>query len=244
MSKKQKRVLYRLILAAVLLVAASLLPVTGVWKFLCFLVPYFVIGYDVLLGALHGIVNGQIFDENFLMAIATVGAMGVGDYKESVAVLLFYQLGELFQSFAVGKSRQSITQLMDIHPEYANVTDENGQLAQVDPEEVEVGTEITVLPGERIPIDGVILTGTSTLNTSALTGESLPRSAAPGDAGSPLPRAFAAFSAAWSNAGCSSWSSCLGSTLSRASSVVIRPSSTISTAILRAAFAVLLPFLV
>ena len=182
MSKKQKRVLYRLILAAVLLVAASLLPVTGVWKFLCFLVPYFIIGYDVLLGALHGIVNGQIFDENFLMAIATVGAMGVGDYKESVAVLLFYQLGELFQSFAVGKSRQSITQLMDIHPEYANVTDENGQLAQVDPEEVEVGTEITVLPGERIPIDGVILTGTSTLNTSALTGESLPRSAAPGDA--------------------------------------------------------------
>ena len=182
MSKKQKRVLYRLIIAAILLVVASLLPVTGIWKLLCFLVPYFVIGYDVLLGALHGIVNGQIFDENFLMAIATVGAMGVGDYKESVAVLLFYQLGELFQSFAVGKSRQSITQLMDIHPEYANVTDENGQLAQVDPEEVEVGTEITVLPGERIPIDGVILTGTSTLNTSALTGESLPRSAAPGDA--------------------------------------------------------------
>ena len=181
MSKKQKRVLYRLILAAVLLVVASLLPVTGIWKLLCFLVPYFVIGYDVLLGALHGIVNGQIFDENFLMAIATVGAMGVGDYKESVAVLLFYQLGELFQSFAVGKSRQSITQLMDIHPEYANVTDESGQLEQVDPEEVEVGTEITVLPGERIPIDGVILTGTSTLNTSALTGESLPRSAAPGD---------------------------------------------------------------
>ena len=181
MSKKQKKVLYRLILAAILLVVASLLPVTGIWKLLCFLVPYFVIGYDVLLGALHGIVNGQIFDENFLMAIATVGAMGVGDYKESVAVLLFYQLGELFQSFAVGKSRQSITQLMDIHPEYANVTDESGQLEQVDPEEVEVGTEITVLPGERIPIDGVILTGTSTLNTSALTGESLPRSAAPGD---------------------------------------------------------------
>ena len=181
MSKKQKKVLYRLILAAILLVVASLLPVTGIWKLLCFLVPYFVIGYDVLLNALHGIVNGQIFDENFLMAIATVGAMGVGDYKESVAVLLFYQLGELFQSFAVGKSRQSITQLMDIHPEYANVTDESGQLEQVDPEEVEVGTEITVLPGERIPIDGVILTGTSTLNTSALTGESLPRSAAPGD---------------------------------------------------------------
>ncbi len=181
MSKKQKKVLYRLIIAAILLVMASLLPLTGIWKLLCFLVPYFVIGYDVLLGALHGIVNRQIFDENFLMAIATVGAMGVGDYKESVAVLLFYQLGELFQSFAVGKSRQSITQLMDIHPEYANVTDENGQLEQVDPEEVEVGTEITVLPGERIPIDGVILTGTSTLNTSALTGESLPRSAAPGD---------------------------------------------------------------
>ena len=182
MSKKQKKVLYRLIIAAILLVVASLLPLTGIWKLLCFLVPYFVIGYDVLLGALHGIVNGKIFDENFLMAIATVGAMGVGDYKESVAVLLFYQLGELFQSFAVGKSRQSITQLMDIHPEYANVTDESGQLEQVDPEEVEVGTEITVLPGERIPIDGVILTGTSTLNTSALTGESLPRSAAPGDA--------------------------------------------------------------
>lgn len=181
MSKKQKKVLYRLIIAAILLVVASLLPVTGIWKLVCFLVPYFVIGYDVLFSAFHGIVNGQIFDENFLMAIATVGAMGVGDYKESVAVLLFYQLGELFQSFAVGKSRQSITQLMDIHPEYANVTDENGQLEQVDPEEVEVGTEITVLPGERIPIDGVILTGTSTLNTSALTGESLPRSAAPGD---------------------------------------------------------------
>ena len=181
MSKKQKKVHYRLIIAAILLVVASLLPLTGIWKLLCFLVPYFVIGYDVLLGALHGIVNRQIFDENFLMATATVGAMGVGDYKESVAVLLFYQLGELFQSFAVGKSRQSITQLMDIHPEYANVTDENGQLEQVDPEEVEVGTEITVLPGERIPIDGVILTGTSTLNTSALTGESLPRSAAPGD---------------------------------------------------------------
>lgn len=181
MSKKQKKVLYRLIIAAILLVVASLLPVTGIWKLLCFLAPYFVIGYDVLLGALHGIVNRQIFDENFLMAIATVGAMAVGDYKESVAVLLFYQLGELFQSFAVGKSRESITQLMDIHPEYANVTDENGQLEQVDPEEVEVGTEITVLPGERIPIDGVILTGTSTLNTSALTGESLPRSAAPGD---------------------------------------------------------------
>lgn len=182
MSKKQKKVLYRLIIAAILLVVASLLPVTGIWKLVCFLVPYFVIGYDVLFSAFHGIVNGQIFDENFLMAIATVGAMGVGDYKESVAVLLFYQLGELFQSFAVGKSRQSITQLMDIHPEYANVTDENGQLEQVDPEEVEVGTEIAVLPGERIPIDGVILTGTSTLNTSALTGESLPRSAAPGDA--------------------------------------------------------------
>ena len=181
MSKKQKKVLYRLIIAAILLVVASLLPLTGIWKLLCFLVPYFVIGYDVLFSAFHGIVNGQIFDENFLMAIATVGAMAVGDYKESVAVLLFYQLGELFQSFAVGKSRQSITQLMDIHPEYANVTDENGQLEQVDPEEVEVGTEITVLPGERIPIDGVILTGTSTLNTSALTGESLPRSAAPGD---------------------------------------------------------------
>lgn len=181
MSKKQKKVLYRLIIAAILLVVASLLPVTGIWKLVCFLVPYFVIGYDVLFSAFHGIVNGQIFDENFLMAIATVGAMGVGDYKESVAVLLFYQLGELFQSFAVGKSRESITQLMDIHPEYANVTDENGQLEQVDPEEVEVGTEITVLPGERIPIDGVILTGTSTLNTSALTGESLPRSVAPGD---------------------------------------------------------------
>lgn len=175
MNKKQKKVLYRLSIAALLLVAASLLPVEGGWKLACFLAPYLVIGYDVLWKAVHGVVNGQIFDENFLMAIATVGAMVVGEYQESVAVLLFYQLGELFQSLAVGKSRASITQLMDIHPEYANVSDANGQLRQVDPEEVPVGTEVTVLPGERIPMDGVVVTGVSTLNTSALTGESLPR---------------------------------------------------------------------
>ena len=182
MNKKQKKMLFRILLSAALLIALHFTPFTGAVRFLAYMVPYVIIGYDILRKAGLGLIHGRVFDENFLMAIATVGAMGVGDYKESVAVLLFYQLGELFQSFAVGKSRQSITQLMDIHPEYANVTDENGQLAQVDPEEVEVGTEITVLPGERIPIDGVILTGTSTLNTSALTGESLPRSAVPGDA--------------------------------------------------------------
>ena len=175
MNKKQKKVLWRLIVAALCLGVVSLLPVTGWGKLVCFLVPYFVIGYDVLGKAIHGIAHGQIFDENFLMAIATVGAMAVGEYQESVAVLLFYQLGELFQSFAVGKSRASITQLMDIHPEYANVPDESGQLRQLDPEEVPVGTAITVLPGERIPLDGVVVTGASTLNTSALTGESLPR---------------------------------------------------------------------
>ena len=181
MSKKQKKVLYRLIIAAILLVVASLLPLTGIWKLLCFLVPYFVIGYDVLFSAFHGIVNGQIFDENFLMAIATVGAMAVGDYKESVAVLLFYQLGELFQSFAVGKSRQSISSLMDIRPDYANVEDEDGKLEQVDPDDVEVGTVIVVQPGERVPIDGIIVEGTSALNTAALTGESLPRDVRSGD---------------------------------------------------------------
>lgn len=182
MNRKQKRMLFRLMLAGILLAVAVLAPVEGLWKLLCFLVPYLVIGYDVLLEAGHGILSGQVFDENFLMAIATVGAMALGEYTEGVAVLLFYQLGELFQSYAVGRSRESITQLMDIHPEYANVMGEAGQLTQVDPEEVEPGTEITVLPGERIPIDGAVVTGTSTLNTSALTGESLPRPVAPGDA--------------------------------------------------------------
>lgn len=182
MNQKQKRVLYRLIAAILLLLIASTLPVSGFWKLAVFLVPYLIIGYDVLMNAGYGILHGQIFDENSLMAVATIGAMALNEYTEGVAVLLFYQLGELFQSCAVGRSRESITQLMDIYPEYANVKDANGQLKQVDPKDVEPGTEITVLPGERIPIDGIILTGNSNLNTSALTGESLPRPAEPGNA--------------------------------------------------------------
>ena len=181
MTRKQKQVLCRLILAAVLIVAVQFLPVTGWLRLILCLIPYLIIGYDILLGAAHGILSGQVFDENFLMAIATVGAMALGDYTEGVAVMLFYQLGELFQSYAVGKSRSSISQLMDIHPEYANIEGPDGAPVQVDPEEVAVGATILVQPGERVPIDGEVLQGSSSLNTSALTGESLPRPVAPGD---------------------------------------------------------------
>ena len=180
MTKKQKRVLIRIIVAAVLIIAFSFLPLEGDIRFICYMVPYLIIGYDVLRKAIKGILNRQVFDENFLMAVATVGAIALGDYKEGVSVMLFYQIGELFQSYAVGKSRRNISDLMDIRPDYANV-EKDGELEQVDPDEVEVGTVIVVQPGEKVPIDGVIIEGSSTLNTSALTGESLPREAKAGD---------------------------------------------------------------
>lgn len=180
MTKKQKKVLIRIIIAAVLIIAFSFLPLEGYIRFICYMVPYLVIGYDVLRKAIKGILNRQVFDENFLMAVATVGAIALGDYKEGVSVMLFYQIGELFQSYAVGKSRRNISELMDIRPDYANV-EKDGELEQVDPDEVEVGTVIVVQPGEKVPIDGVIIEGSSTLNTSALTGESLPREAKAGD---------------------------------------------------------------
>ena len=180
MTKKQKKVLIRIIVAAVLIIAFSFLPLEGYIRFICYMVPYLVIGYDVLRKAIKGILNRQVFDENFLMAVATVGAIALGDYKEGVSVMLFYQIGELFQSYAVGKSRRNISELMDIRPDYANV-EKDGELEQVDPDEVEVGTVIVVQPGEKVPIDGVITEGSSTLNASALTGESLPREAKAGD---------------------------------------------------------------
>lgn len=180
MTKKQKKVLYRIIAAAIVLLIAALIPEGTIVKPMVFLISYFIIGYDILKKAILGIVHGQVFDENFLMAVATVGAIGLQEFAEGTAVMLFYQIGELFQSYAVGKSRKSITALMDIRPDYANV-EENGELTQVDPDDVEIGTIITVLPGEKVPIDGVIVEGTSTLNTSALTGESLPREAQEGD---------------------------------------------------------------
>lgn len=172
--------LARVLTAAVLVVALSLLPLKGYLKSVLFMVPYLVIGYDILLKAWKGIRNKQIFDENFLMAVATVGAICLGDFKEGTAVMLFYQIGELFQSYAVGKSRRNISELMDIRPDYANV-ERDGRLEQVDPDEVEVGSVIIVQPGEKIPIDGIIIEGKTTLNTSALTGESLPRDAGEGD---------------------------------------------------------------
>ena len=180
MNKKQKKVLIRIIVAFVLLVILSFVPVDGWIKFALYMIPYLVIGYDILKKAVKGIMNRQVFDENFLMAVATVGAIALGDYKEGVAVMLFYQIGELFQSYAVGKSRRNISELMDIRPDYANI-EQDGELVQVDPDEVEIGTVILVKPGEKIPIDGVIVEGTSNLNTSALTGESLPREAKEGD---------------------------------------------------------------
>lgn len=184
MTKKQKKVLIRIIIAAVLIAVLKILfhfvTVNKYIELVAFLVPYFVIGYDILNKAIHGIFNGEVFDENFLMAIATVGAIALGEYVEGTAVMLFYQIGELFQSYAVGKSRKNITSLMDIRPDYANI-EEDGKIEQVDPDDVEIGTIIIVKPGEKIPIDGVIVEGSSTLNTSALTGESVPRGAKEGD---------------------------------------------------------------
>ena len=186
MNKKQKKMLTRIIIAAVLLIVLHFVPITGIPRFICYLAVYLVIGYDIVKKAFKGIKNGQVFDENFLMAIATIGAFALavyeksGDYNESIAVMLFYQIGELFQSYAVGKSRRNITELMDIRPDYANI-ENDGKLEKVDPDEVEVGSIIVVQPGEKVPIDGVIVEGNSSLNTSALTGESLPRSAKAGD---------------------------------------------------------------
>ena len=178
--------LIRILISAVLLIGLNFVPVTGIVRFLLYLVPYLVIGYDILLKALKGIKNRQVFDENFLMAVATVGAIALavydqsGDYTEAVAVMLFYQIGELFQSYAVGKSRRNISELMDIRPDYANI-EKDGKLEKADPDEVEIGSIIVVQPGEKVPIDGVITEGSSSLNTSALTGESLPRDAGTGD---------------------------------------------------------------
>ena len=180
MNRKQKKVLIRIIAAAVLMILFSLLPIEGYLAFGLFMIPYLIIGYDILKKAVKGILNRQVFDENFLMAVATVGAIILGDYKEGVAVMLFYQIGELFQGYAVGKSRKNISELMDIRPDYANV-EKDGKLEKVDPDEVETGSVIVVMPGEKIPIDGTIIEGNTTLNTSALTGESLPREAKEGD---------------------------------------------------------------
>lgn len=180
MNKKQKKVLIRILLAAVLMVLLSLLPLQGGLRFLLFMIPYLIIGYDILKKAWKGILNKQVFDENFLMAIATVGAIILGEYVEGVAVMLFYQIGELFQSYAVGKSRRNISELMDIRPDYANIM-QDGKLCKVDPDEVETGSIIFVQPGEKIPIDGIIEEGEAALNTGALTGESLPREVRAGD---------------------------------------------------------------
>lgn len=181
MTKKQKKALIRIIISVALVGLISLLPVKGYLRFGMFMIPYLVIGYDILRKAIKGIMNRQVFDENFLMAVATIGAIALGDYTEGVAVMIFYQIGELFQSYAVGKSRRNISELMDIRPDYANIRTESGELEQVDPDEVEIGSIIVVQPGEKVPIDGIIVEGKSSLNTSALTGESLPRDAAAGD---------------------------------------------------------------
>jgi len=180
MNKKQKKVLIRIIAAAVMMIVLLPIPLEekSILRFLLFLIPYFTIGYDILRKAFKGIKNKQVFDENFLMAVATIGAMALGEYTEGVAVMLFYQIGELFQSYAVGKSRRNISALMDIRPDFANVM-LDGKLTQIDPDEVEVGSEIIVQPGEKIPIDGIVVNGVSTLDTAALTGESVPRSAKP-----------------------------------------------------------------
>ena len=186
MSKKQKKMLTRIIIAAVMLIALRFIPVTGLLRLALYLVVYIIIGYDILRKAGKGILNRRVFDENFLMAVATVGAFALaiyersGDYNEAIAVMLFYQIGELFQSYAVGKSRKNISALMDIRPDYANI-ERDGKLEKVDPDEVAVGSIIVVQPGEKVPIDGVIVDGSASLNTSALTGESLPRDAKPGD---------------------------------------------------------------
>lgn len=186
MTKKQKKMLIRIIIAAVLLIGLNFIPVKGILRMILFLIPYLVIGYDILKKAGKGILNRQVFDENFLMAVATIGAIAIaiydrsGNFNEAVAVMLFYQIGELFQSYAVGKSRRNISELMDIRPDYANI-EQDGKLERVDPDEVEIGTVIVVQPGEKVPIDGIVIEGTSTLNTSALTGESLPRETKVGD---------------------------------------------------------------
>lgn len=185
MNKKQKKMLIRILIAAVLMVVLHFVPASGILRFVLYMIPYAIIGYDILIKAGKGVKNRQPFDENFLMAVATVGAIVLGltqsgDYTEAIGVMLFYQVGEWFQSYAVGKSRRNISQLMDIRPDYANI-EQDGALEQVDPDEVEVGTIIVVQPGEKVPIDGVIVEGSSTLDTSALTGESLPRETAPGD---------------------------------------------------------------
>ena len=180
MNKKQKKMLTRILIAAAMLIALKLIPVTGILQLALYLVVYGIIGYDILKKAWKGILNRQVFDENFLMAVATIGAFALaiyersGDYVEAIAVMLFYQIGELFQSYAVGKSRRNISALMDIRPDYANI-ERDGQLEKVAPDEVEIGSVIVVQPGEKVPLDGVVLDGTSSLNTSALTGESLPR---------------------------------------------------------------------
>ena len=181
MTKKQKNVFLRILIAGALILLIELSPAEGWLKFLLFLIPYLTIGYDILRKAWKGILKRQVFDENFLMAVATLGAIALGEYVEGVAVMLFYQVGELFQSYAVGRSRRSISQLMDIRPDYANIEDDSGNLEQVDPDEVAIGTVIVVQPGEKVPIDGVVVEGRSTLNTAALTGESVPRDASEGD---------------------------------------------------------------
>ena len=185
MTGKQKKILSRIIVAAVLMIVLHFLPVSGLPLFFLYLIPYLIIGHDILRKAWKGIVNRQVFDENFLMAVATVGALAIGllrtgDYEEAVAVMLFYQIGELFQSLAVGRSRRSISELMDIRPDHARV-EADGQLTDTDPDEVEVGSVIVVDPGERIPLDGTVISGESSINTSALTGESVPRDVKPGD---------------------------------------------------------------
>lgn len=185
MNKKQKKTLIRIIAAVILLCIIYVLPISGWMRFAAYMVPYGIIGYDVLRKAVKGICNRQVFDENFLMAVATIGAVALavyedGDYTEAIAVMLFYQIGELFQGYAVGKSRKNISELMDIRPDYANI-EVNGKLEQVDPDEVEIGTILVVQPGEKVPIDGVVVSGTSSLNTSALTGESVPRDVSPGE---------------------------------------------------------------
>ena len=181
MNRKQNRMLWRILAAAALLLVLHFVPVQGALRFLLYMIPYAVVGYDILIKAVKGVKNRQPFDENFLMAVATVGAIALGDYAEGVAVMLFYQIGELFQSYAVGRSRQNISALMDIRPDYANIEGGDGELTQVDPDEVGVGSVIVVRPGEKVPIDGVIIEGHATLNTSALTGESLPREVQEGD---------------------------------------------------------------
>ncbi len=185
MNRKQKKMLTRIIIATILMIALSFIPVKGYLRFILYLIPYIIIGYDILKKAALGIYNRQIFDENFLMAVATVGAIiialtGDGDYTEAIAVMLFYQIGELFQSYAVGKSRRNISELMDIRPDYANI-EQDGKLEQIDPDEIQIGSIIIVQPGEKVPIDGIVVEGQSTLNTTALTGESLPRDISTGD---------------------------------------------------------------